>query len=138
MGKRLSEDTLATFHDSLDRVLGCKDLFDVFYERLMSRSPSIASRFHGFDVARIKRMLRDAFYLEMMASDGNLRAATRLQDLAARHADLGITRAMHDTWLETLLSVVAERDPRYDEAVEQSWRDVMRLGMDFMKTGAPV
>jgi|EndMetStandDraft_4_1072995.scaffolds.fasta_scaffold863632_2 hemoglobin-like flavoprotein len=137
MGRRLSEETLATFHDSLDRVLQQKDFFDVFYERLMSRSPEIAAKFAGFDMARIKRLLRDAFYLKMMASDGNQRAAERLERMAARHAELGITRAMHETWLETLLSAVAERDPRYDARIEQSWRDVTRIGMDVMRSRAP-
>jgi hemoglobin-like flavoprotein len=137
MGRRLSEETLATFHDSLDRVLQQNDFFDAFYERLMGRSPEIAAKFAGFDMTRVKRLLRDAFYLKMMASDGNRRAAARLERLAERHAELGITRAMHETWLDTLLSVVAERDPRYDARVEQSWRDLTRIGMDVMMSRAP-
>ena len=137
MGKRLSEQTLATFHDSLDRVLAKNDFFDLFYERFMARSAEVAAKFEGFDIARIKRLLRDAFYLKMMASDGNLRAAARLRTMADRHAELGITRAMHDTWLETLLSVVADRDPQFDVGVERSWREVTRIGMDIMKERAP-
>lgn len=137
MGKRLSEHTLATFHDSLDRVLAKNDFFDVFYDRLMARSAEIAAKFDGFDMARIKRLLRDAFYLQMMASDGNLRAAARLEKIADRHAELGITQAMHDTWLDTLLSVVADRDAHFDAEVERSWRDVIRIAMDVMRERAP-
>lgn len=137
MGRRLSEETLATFHDSLDRVLRSSDFFDAFYDRLLASSPEIAAKFQALDMARIKRLLRDAFYLEMMASDGNLGARSRLERLATRHAELGITRDMHDTWLDTLLSVVADHDPRYDSEVEQSWRDVTRIGMDMMKSLAP-
>lgn len=138
MGKRLSESTLATFHDSLDRVLGNSDFFDAFYDRLMARSPEIAAKFDGVDMARVKRLLRDAFYLKMMASDGNRSAVQRLETLATRHAELGVTRAMHEEWLETLLAVVAERDPQWDAKVERSWRDVTRIGMDVMLARAPV
>ena len=137
MGRRLGEHTLATFHDSLDRVLAKNDFFDVFYDRLMARSSAIAAKFDGFDMARIKRLLRDAFYLKMMASDGNLRASARLEKIADRHAELGITRDMHDQWLATLLSVVADRDLHFDAEIERSWLDVTRIAMDIMKERAP-
>lgn len=136
MGTIFPEETLEAFHDSLDRILECPDFFDRFYQRLIGRSPAIAAKFDGIDLDRVKRMVRDSFYVHMMASSGSPHATARLQAMAERHAALGITRQMHDQWLDTLLEVVRELDPRCDAQVERSWRAVLSTGIDWMKSAA--
>lgn len=137
MGRRLGEHTLATFHDSLDRVLQRSEFFDLFYERLCASSPEIARKFDGVDLRRVKRHVRDSFYLKMMASDGNLRAAARLEKLAEQHAAIDVTRNMHDRWAAVMLTLVEELDPGFDAEVGQSWREILRIGTDIMKARAP-
>lgn len=137
MGALLSEDTLATFHDSLDRVLRKPAFFDRFYELLMTSSPEIAAKFDGIDLAHVKRLVRDSFYVTMMASDGNARAFERLRALAEQHARRAIPKSMHDVWLDALLQAVRELDPRSGPKVEQSWRDVTEIGLRIMKAKAP-
>ncbi|MFN8601213.1 MAG: globin domain-containing protein [Candidatus Binatia bacterium] len=137
MGRRLDEDTLATFHDSLDRVLQRSDFFDLFYDRLLASSPEIARKFDGVDLRRVKRHVRDSFYLKMMASDGNRGATARLEKLAEQHAAIHVTRAMHDQWTSVMLTLVEELDPGCDAEVAQSWREVLRIGTDIMKARAP-
>jgi len=133
VGRIFAEETLEAFHDSLDRILQSPDFFDRFYERLLGRSPAIAAKFDGIDLARVKRMVRDSFYLHMMASGGSPHAMERLQAMAERHAALGITSEMHDQWLDTLIEVVRELDPRCDANVERSWRAVLGTGIERMK-----
>ena len=136
MGIILAEETLETFHDSLDRTLKSPAFFDRFYQRFIDHSPAIAAKFAGMDLERIKRMVRDSFYLHMMASSGSPHAIARLQAMAERHAALGITRQMHEEWLDTLIEVVRESDPRCDGQVERCWRAVLGTGVDCMKAAA--
>lgn len=136
MARLLSETLVQGFHDSFDRVKERPGFFDVFYERFLASSDEVAEKFAGLNLARIKRLLRDSFYLILMASDGNPAATKRLEQLGDLHEQIGIGRHLHDLWLETLMSVVEEFDPRYDAEVDRSWRAVLGVGIDLVKNKA--
>jgi len=128
-------DVVERFHDSFDRVKRNPAFFDVFYERFLA-SDEIAEKFEGVDVENVKRMVRDALYLKMMAMDGNPVAVRKLQQLGVFHGRFGVKRDHYDLWLDALLSVVEEMDPHYDTKVDASWRSVMARGIDIMKRAA--
>jgi len=137
MGSLVPEEVVARFHDSFERVRQHPDFFDVFYERFLSCSDEVAAKFNGVDLGRLKSMVREALYLKLLATDGNVPARERLVQLGMKHAAMQIRPELYELWLDALMSVVEEMDPRYDARIEQSWRDVLALGIGIMLAAYP-
>ena len=57
-----------------------------------------------------------------------------LQPLAERHSrrELGIGAALYDDWLDSLLTVVQERDSLYTPEVREAWERVMMVGIGYL------
>ncbi len=129
----VSEATLETFHNSFERCISCPEFFDIFYERFFASSDEIVSFFEGKDLPRILKMVKDALFLILMASDKSSFATKKIESLASFHAGLGVQPAHYDFWLSALLCTVEENDPQFDQDVADAWSEVLSHGLAIMK-----
>ncbi len=129
----LRDSDLELFHDSYERCREKESFFDIFYDRFLSASDEIQQLFQGVDLSRVKRMVRDATIYLIMASDGSRLSIKKVESLSNYHHELGVKSAHYDLWLDALMSVVEEVDPKYNQAIDEAWRAVMKIGLDMMK-----
>jgi hemoglobin-like flavoprotein len=120
--------------ESLARCLDNGRFLDRFYELFVSSSDTVADKFRNTDFVKQKRTLASSLYLMIMAMEGDGPVAY-LERIADRHGrnDLDIRPEMYDVWLDCLVCAASECDPEFSDEVEQEWRDVMRVGIDFMR-----
>jgi len=108
---------------------------DLFYETFLASSPKVKEKFANTDFERQKRLLHSSFYLILLASEDPENGPERyLSNLAERHSvhDLNIGSDFYDLWLDSLLAVVGECDPEFDDNVEDAWERMMGIGIDYM------
>lgn len=127
--------TIEVFDASLRRCDRDPQFLDYFYDRFLASSPKVREKFADTDFARQKRLLRASFYLMLLAAENPKYGPERYLDhLAARHSRRGldIGAELYDLWLDSLLRVVAECDPEWNEDVERAWEETMQIGIGFM------
>ena len=131
----VEQKTIQVFDRSLTRCNANPGFLDLFYETFLSSSPKVKERFANTDFERQKRLLHASFYLILLASEDPVNGPERyLEHLAARHSarDLNIGAEFYDIWLDSLLAVVKECDPEFDDTVEDAWEQMMGIGIDYM------
>jgi hemoglobin-like flavoprotein len=129
----VSEPYLELFHDSFQRCREREDFFDIFYKRFLSSSDDITNIFKDVDVEHVKKMVKDALFIKLMASDGSAFGAKKLMSLGVSHDRYGVRPEHYQLWLDALMSTVEETDPRYDINIDRAWREVMQIGIDIMQ-----
>lgn len=134
---RERDSASAAFNDSLGRCLEHPRFLERFYEIFLAMSPEVREAFADTDFTRQTRMLRASLYVVMSAGSISSGVNEQLERLATRHHALGVRKYLYGLWLTALLHAVAEHDPRFDEEIEQAWRSTLRVGVEFMKRGAP-
>ena len=133
--KPVDEQTIQVFDHSLRRCNANPGFLDLFYETFLNSSPKIREKFANTDFERQKRLLHASFYLILLASEDSENGPERyLEHLATRHSvhDLNVGSDLYDLWLDSLLAVVRECDPEFDEVIEDSWEQVMGIGIDYL------
>ena len=125
--------TLGIFHDSYERCVENSAFLDHFYDRLLNSSTEIASLFEEVDIVRTKKMVRDALIYIMMASDGSKFSTNKIKRLAGQHVGYGVKDHHFETWLDALLAAVEEVDPKFNQSINDAWREVMMVGIALMK-----
>ena len=135
-GNELTERDVEMFNDSLERCTGGRRLLDRFYELFVNSSKEVAAKFANTDFNVQKRAVKVSFYLIMSSIEQKPEGDVHLERIATRHSRKGldIRPALYDQWLECLIQAVRECDPMFGEEIEQAWRRVMRVGIDFMKS----
>ena len=131
----ISEQTLATFEQSLQRCLVHEEFVDRFYERFLASSELVREKFADTDFTVQKRALRASFRLILQAAgDDSKNRDVYLKDIAIRHSrgNLNVGSGLYDLWLDTLLAVVVEFDPDYRAEVSIAWERVMGVGINYM------
>jgi len=133
--KPVDQKTLQVFDSSLRRCNANPGFLDLFYENFLGSSPKIKEKFAATDFERQKRLLHASFYLILLASEDPENGPERyLKHLATLHNvhNLNVGSDLYDLWLDSLLAVVKECDPEFDEVVEDSWEQVMGIGIDYL------
>ena len=133
--KPVDQKTIQVFDHSLRRCNANPGFLDLFYETFLSSSPKIREKFANTDFERQKRLLHASFYLILLASeDPENGPELYLKNLATRHNvhNLNVGSDLYDLWLDSLLAVVKEIDPEFDEVIEDSWEQVMGIGIDYL------
>ena len=109
--------------------------FHSFYAKLIEHSPVIAELFKHTDMQKQVEMLIQS--ITYITSYGATREPdAELTHLARLHGSdkLDLPPEYYDIWLDCLLQTIREKDPKYDEQVEKSWRLVMEPGIEYMKS----
>ena len=124
-----------TFEESLGRCNAKTGFLDRFYEIFLASSPKVKEKFAKTDFVRQRRALRASIDAMLLAAtDGDKGPEKYLRDLAERHSSrqLDIGAEMYDLWLDSLLAVVKEYDPKYSPEIHDAWEKIMMVGISYL------
>jgi hemoglobin-like flavoprotein len=120
--------------DSLNRCMGIPTFLDRFYELFLASSPKVHEKFAQTNFTRQKRALQASLHsMVSFAVSGEAEPSSYLREVADLHSHdrLGIGAELYDLWLDSLLTVVKETDPKADAAVLEAWESTMVLGIRY-------
>lgn len=121
------DEVIASFH----RAHRGGGLFDTFYDLFLAKSPDIPSMFAATDFSRQKLMLRESL-LEMLFFSQTQSNRDEIERLAERHRQLNVQQRHYELWLDALCEALSQHDPQFTPALEQYWRQAMRIGIQLM------
>ena len=135
-GDELNERDAELFNDSLERCTSGRQFLDRFYELFAGSSAEVAAKFANTDFRVQKAALKVSLYMIMASIERKPEGTVHLERIAARHSRSGLDIGPHlyDLWLDCLIQAVRECDPLFGEETEQTWRRVMRVGIEFLKS----
>ena len=109
--------------------------FDSFYKKLIDKDPNIAELFASTDMDKQAKMLMQSITY-VTAFSATLEPTEELNFISRLHGKdkLDLPAAYYDTWMDSLMETVRERDPKYDDQVYRAWRTVMAPGIEYMKS----
>ncbi len=109
--------------------------FKRFYQIFIDADSQIAEIFNETDMERqIKVLMQSMTHIISFAN--TLEVNENMENLALLHGrdNLSIPKELYDTWLDSLIKTVSERDPEFNVQVETAWRVVMAPGVEYMKS----
>ena len=129
-----NEEIAELFNDSLERCKANKQFIEKFYASFFASDSTVASYFVRTDMHRQMEMLSASLHVMMIASRDDNISEDFMTHIAAVHHQRKIPAHLYDKWLQSLIETVEEVDNKFNPAVEQAWRSVMRYGINFMKS----
>lgn len=124
---------LMIYSESLKRCLNHPEFVKRFYDRFIPASPEITAKFKDTNRQKQDQMIRTALqavpYFDSDASN-----AAELRRLAIRHKEMVILPKMYDAWLTCLIATVKEVDPKYDQKVEDAWKETVTKAIRFFRS----
>ncbi len=123
------------FDSSFRRIQSAGDVFfDRFYDRFLSTSDEIRSRFSGTNMRRQKDLLKSSFF-HLVNFYVSHRDNDYLKEMAHRHSRsaLDIQPTMYDSWMNCLIDTVRDTDPECTNDVLLAWTVVLAPGIAYMK-----
>jgi hemoglobin-like flavoprotein len=125
------------FLASLTRCLAQQPQFTRrFYDRFIGASDEVREKFRDTDMKRQVRMLEDSLLVVANAVQGEDGSPARgdLPRIAARHGrdGLAIRPELYGLWADCLVETARECDPAFRPEIEQSWREVLAVGVRYM------
>ncbi len=112
-------------------VEGERKFFTKFYENLFTAMPEMEVHFQSIDMERQHRILNGAIHTLLNFRPDSPSATTNLDQLAARHAHLGLTERHYSVFLDTLVQTIEELGES-DPAQREAWRAALAPGIEFM------
>lgn len=109
--------------------------FDRFYELFLNSSPEISEKFSHTDFDRQKEALQHGISMAILYAEKRDTVAEQiLSGIKMTHSanHLNIQPHHYDLWINCLIQAVREFDNRFDEQVEQNWRALAQLTVDYM------
>tara|TARA_B110000305_G_C19364314_1_gene601091 strand:- start:28 stop:432 length:405 start_codon:yes stop_codon:yes gene_type:complete len=131
----MKKNNYKIFNDSFERCVNDVTFIDHFYRLFIDSSDEIRQKFKNTEMALQKEMLLKSLSYIMMAN----KRPDILSKIATRHdsKNLDIEPQLYENWLNCMVEAVKLTDKRFDEDVEESWRAVMQLGIDYMVSKYP-
>lgn len=110
------------------------EFLDSFYATLAITVPRTAAMFHGVDMQAQNQLVRDGIERLLDFAEEPTDALAELERLAELHSAgrLRVEPGMYDGWIESLVATVRELDPLATEPLLAGWREVLRVGIQFM------
>ncbi len=124
----------ASYQRVTTRTIEGREFLEAFYRCFIGKSPVIAAKFAATDLERQRRLLGLSLN-HMVYFSIDRRAGDELLRIARSHARdrLDIAPSLYEIWLDSLLEVVAEYDPDYDDEIGLAWRVLLAPGIAYMK-----
>lgn len=134
----MNSERVGEFRASLKRCLSTPDFLRTFYELFMGFSEEIREKFRSTDFTRQTRVLADSLYAMAVVAQGGSESPARAEmDRLSRlhaHDELDIRPELYDVWLDCLIKAARQYDPEFTPALEESWRETLRPGIDLMRS----
>jgi hemoglobin-like flavoprotein len=127
------------FSDSYQRVLGREgnsdQFFQMFYDTFISSSEEVAEKFKNTDMEKQRRLLAESF-IRMFNFYLQRTPGHYIEKIALSHSrkNLDIAPHLYDLWVDAIIQTVKQMDRQFDENVERTWREVLSVGINFMKS----
>ena len=113
-------------------VRGEREFFGKFYSTLFASAGDIEAKFESLDMERQYRVLNLAIYSLLEFRPESPAAKRQLEQLAERHARLGLERRHYELFLEAFMKTLAEYEQ--DRQRLDAWRATLASGIEFMSS----
>jgi len=132
----IDEKTLELFNDSFESCVHHPGFLERFYEIFVNASPEVRDKFKNTDLEKQVRMIKQSLLLLTMACLGTKEIDEELARLGQKHGRDGLKIGAHlyELWLDCLLQAVSEFDPKWSDAVGNSWRKMFDAFIFAMKS----
>ncbi len=113
-----------------------EDFIGTFYDRFLKADTRIQPMFSKTDFGKQRRLLQRGISLAITFAGTPSVARRQLTEIAEIHARKGrapVDPALYGIWIESLIHTVAEADPRFNEKLEQRWRQALDPAIDYIK-----
>lgn len=131
-------DRVENFVASLKRCLAQPDFLLHFYGLFMDSSEEVREKFKHTDFESQTKVLANSLWVMSVAAQGDRtgEAWAGLRGLAERHGrgQLDIRPGLYDLWLECLIAAARRHDPVFTAEIEQSWRETLTVGIEYMRS----
>ncbi len=134
-GNAVDPRAMAAAKRSYDRCCAVSHFFADFYSNFFTRCPQASPMFAHTDFERQHKLLRHAFGLLLTFPHQPTGEPTILTRVAERHSrrDLSVDPSLYQPFIEALIDTVRHCDPAFTHAVEDAWRQAVRLGVAYMQ-----
>jgi len=127
--RRLATSSYMQFQAS--GVKGEKLFFSKFYANFFAIAHDIEDQFKALDMERQYRILNLAIHKLLEFRPDAPATQKQLEDLATRHAKLGLTRSHYELFLQAFLQTVEEFG-EHDQTRLAAWRTTLERGIEFI------
>lgn len=112
--------------------------FTRFYEKFTGSDPGVKQLFETVDMERQYQMLM-ASMTHMISFAPDQEPGAEMERMAMIHGKdrLAIPAHYYDLWLDSLIETLRERDPKFNDHIENAWKKVLMPGIDYMKSFCP-
>lgn len=133
----LLRKAIVQVQQSYGRALRNPALFQWFYDLLMQSHPEIPTKFQQTDFPAQYERLQQSVPMALLFPQGNVVAQQVIERLRTSHNryNLDIHPSLYAYWIDSLVQAIAESDPACTEGVEQDWREVLQISVDYIKDG---
>jgi len=125
-------------HESVDRILGSEEVLgDMFYDTFLNRFPHVQQYFEGVNLRRQAVMLMMALLVvEQFETEKYPTTTKYLQELGAKHDELGIPKETYPYFREALLDTLARHlGSNWDDSLAQQWTSAIDNATEQMLKG---
>ncbi|HJS75603.1 MAG TPA: protein kinase, partial [Vicinamibacteria bacterium] len=113
-------------------VEGERKFFTKFYENLFTVLPEVEIHFRSIDMERQHRILNGAIHTLLNFRPDSPAATKNLDELASKHANLGLTERHYAVFLDAFEQTVEELGEK-DPEQRAAWRAALGPGIEFMR-----
>ena len=130
----IAHDRFDDVQASFGRCLRKKGFITRFYEILMDSHPDIHPMFQRTDFGQQRKALRRGISIAISFAAGSNSAQISMDNMASIHSVGGrapVEPFYYQYWLDSLISTLAETDPRFSPSLESRWRTAMQKTIDY-------
>lgn len=122
------------FLESLNRCVESEGFISAFYNRFLSTSDEVRSKFRNTDFEQQNRMLLRSLRLVAEATVGNPEGLCELRERAETHnrRNLIIKPHLYTLWLSSAIETAREYDHCWSCDIENAWTRILQFAIDFM------
>lgn len=117
--------------------IGEKNLIDAFYDVFLQSHPDIPEKFKHTDFIQQKLLLRQGINCMLMYAEGVYAGDFCLDELKVSHnrKHYNIHPSYYAFWKQSLIKVLWQYDPQFNNELELLWNEVLDKGIKFMTEG---
>ncbi|RRJ84829.1 globin [Aestuariirhabdus litorea] len=123
-------------NQSLERCMKDGTFMDHFYQHFIDSDPRIAEKFTNTDMDKQKRMMDASLHMLMLLSADSSAGMGHLRHIGKTHSreHHNINPDLYDCWFNSLMQTVREYDSELTPEIETAWADVLKPGMENMRS----
>lgn len=122
---------------SYGRAIAKRSFLMRFYELFINSDPVVARKLALTDMEKQQELLSQALNMVILFPQENKiakNAIKRIRESHQRNA-LDIKPEYYRFWIESLITALAENDPEFNDDLEQAWRSVVQVAVDYIIEG---